>query len=214
MRTRTPPLLKWLLVERATVAGDLARASEREATVERELENAQERLAQLTREAERLQRCKTQLPHILSEMQVRLAALDTSIRLASEDQVSPTAAGTVRSFSDRYGKRGDLKAFVIKVLQDAVPEALDTRTVVQRAIVHFGLDFTTHSEHQAFVRNTIGPQLFKLKKQGLVQALHLGNCGGKVGIWRWKTAYPTLGELTRQVLGDEPAADALGRQVV
>ena len=93
MRKRTPPLLKWLLVERATLAGDLAGSYEREATVNRELKRVQERLTLLMQEAERLQLHQMQLPGILADKRVRLAALDVAIRLASEDKVSPTAAG-------------------------------------------------------------------------------------------------------------------------
>lgn len=57
-------------------------------------------------------------------------ALDTAIRLASSDRVSPTAAGTVRAFAGRYGKRGDLKTFIISELKSAAPGAVTTSTVV------------------------------------------------------------------------------------
>jgi hypothetical protein len=110
MRSRTPPLLKWLLVERATLAGDVARAHEQEADVNRELTVVQARLTVLAQDVERLQLYRTRLPCVLREMQSRMAALDTAIGLASMDQVEPAAAGIVRSFAGRYGKRGDSSA--------------------------------------------------------------------------------------------------------
>lgn len=208
MRTRTPPLLKWLLVERATLAGDLARAHEMQASIDREMRNVQERQAILALEVDRLQRYKTQLPGILDEKRARIAALDASIQLASDDRVAPTAAGTVRAFAGRYGKRGDLKAFIVGELRAAAPSAAGTSAIVRGAILHFGLNFAKTVEQKAFMRNTVTPQLTRLKEQGLVEALHPKNRGTAEGSWRWKADYPTLAELTRQVRGAAPIANA------
>lgn len=214
MRTQTPPLLKWLLVERATFAGDVARASEREANVDRELRSVQDRQAVLALEAQRLQLFKAQLPVLLSEKRACIAALDTAIRLASEDLVSPAAAGTIRAFSGRYGKRGDLKAFIVDELRKAAPSAVGTAVIVRGAILHFGLSFATTREQKAFMKNTVTPQLTRLRAQGLVEALHTKNRGTAEGGWRWKAGYPTLADLARQVRSAELAADTLGKQDV
>lgn len=162
----------------------------------------------MTQEVKRLQLYKAQFPRIRSEKQARLAALDTAIRPASADQVSPTAAGTVRAFSGRYGKRGGLKSFIVKCLKDAAPGAAETWTVVESAIAHFNLDLPTRAERQAFMRNTVTPQLFRLTEHGLVEALHTGKRGALEGRWRWKSAYPTLKALTRRVSRDVPIAVA------
>jgi hypothetical protein len=163
-------------------------------------------------EAERLQLFKQQFPRILGEKVARIDALDTSIILASNDRVSPAAAGTVRAFEGRYGKRGDLKAFIISELQTATPGAMSTSTIVVRVIAHFELNFSTTIELRAFKKNTVTPQLTRLKEQGLVEALHPKNRGTAEGCWRWKADYPTLAELTRQVCGAELMADASRRQ--
>lgn len=201
MSTRTPPLLKWLLVERATLSGDVARASEQEANVVRELQSVQERQALLALDAQRLQLYQAQLPVLLSEKRARIVALDTAIRLASDDLVSPTAAGTVRAFAGRYGKRGDLKAFIIDELRKAAPGAVATSKIVLGAIARFGLEFATTTEQKAFMKNTVTPQLTRLKDEGLVEALHTRSRGAAEGKWRWAADYPTLEELTRQVRG-------------
>jgi hypothetical protein len=200
--------LKWLLVERATLAGDVARILEQEVSVDRELSRVQEHLARLTLESDRLQRLKVQLPQILDEKRAQMAALDTSIRLASSDRVSPAVAGTVRAYAGRYGKRGDLKAFIISELKKEAPGAVATSTIVLGAILHFGLTFATAREQKAFRKNTITPQLTQLREQGLVEALHTRNRGPAEGSWRWKASYPTLAELADQVRGDTSLPDA------
>ena len=199
MSTKTPPLLKWLLVERATLAGDVARVSEQEANIDRELRRVQERQALLALEAQRLQLYKAQLPVLLDEKRARIAALDTTIGLASADLVAPSAAGTVRAFSGRYGQRGDLKAFIIDELRKAAPSAVATSTIVRGAIANFGLIFPTPGEQKAFMKNTITPQLTRLREQGLVEALHTKSRGAAEGSWRWKAGYPTLADLARQI---------------
>lgn len=206
MRTKTPPLLKWLLVERATLAGDVARVSEQEANIDRELRSVQERQALLALEAQRLQLFKSQLPELLAEKRARLSALDTAIGLASGDLVAPSAAGTVRAFSGRYGKRGDLKAFIIDELQKAAPAAVATSTIVLGAVAHFGLVFPTIGELKAFMKNSVTPQLTRLREQGLVEALHTKSRGTSEGSWRWKASYPTLAELAQQVRDGVPKA--------
>jgi hypothetical protein len=206
-------LLKWLLVERATLAGDIARLQGREAVVARELKQAQERLALLTLEAERLQLCQTQLPLLLGEKQVQLAALDTAIRLASADQASPTAAGVINA-SCRYGKRGELKAFIVKLLQESAPEAVDTQTLTDRVTTHFGIDLPTSVERHAFKRNTIVPQLFRLTEHAVVEALHVQAPGKAGGLWRWKSAYPSMESLASSTQAEDVSvvAVASGRE--
>lgn len=204
MRTKTPPLLKWLLVERATLAGNVARLSEQEADIDQELRRVQERQALLALEAQRLLLCKSQLPVRLAEERARIAALDTSIGLVSGDLVAPSAAGTVRAFSGRYGKRGDLKAFIIDELQKAAPAAVATSTIVFGAIANFGLIFPTIGELKAFMKNSVTPQLTRLREQGLVEALHTKSRGASEGNWRWKASYPTLADLAQQVRDGVP----------
>lgn len=104
----------------------------------------------LVLEAQRLQVYKEQLPLVLNEKRTRIAALDTSIRLASTDLADPAAAGTVRTFSGRYGQRGELKAFIVDELRKAAPGAVATYMIVHGAIAGFGLKFATASEEKAF----------------------------------------------------------------
>lgn len=84
LRSLTPPDLKWLLVERATLAGDL---------LQMEL-----RRAELTAE--------------IAKTKSRVQALDTTIRLCHSN-ARPDAAGAVRRHTPGYGRRGALKGVLI-----------------------------------------------------------------------------------------------------
>jgi hypothetical protein len=79
----------------ATLAGDIERCSEGDAALSRALAQAQERHTRLANS-----------PEILAEKKIHLAAMDTAIRVASDDRASPTCAGTVRAFALEYTKRG------------------------------------------------------------------------------------------------------------
>lgn len=200
MRSRTPPLLKWLLVERATLAGNITRTLERTDQLHHELAQAQERHVATGQALERLLAAKTQLPRILAGEQARLAALDTTIALASEDRALPTAGGTVRAFCSQYGKRGKLKAFILERLAAAVPNSVDTATLANQAIAHFRLVFVTLAERQAFSGNILRRQLARLRDEGIVE-MPFKPKKGDAASWRLKRGMPLL-----EVLRSEEAA--------
>ena len=167
MQTQTPPELKWLLVERATLAGDIAR-----------LEKSREHLAQE-----------------ISKHQARVDALDTTMRLL-ESKLNVRAAGSIRRHTVEYGQRGALRAFVIETLKAASPGATDTKAVVHGAIAHFGLVFSSRADFTSFAKNSVKRELLRLKEKGLVEALHPTGGRSTVGIWRWKKGdLPTIAEL-------------------
>jgi hypothetical protein len=121
VREQTPPLLKWLLVERATLAGNTVRTHERARHIDRELARAQEQLALLGREVARLQKHKMWLYQSLAVDAARLAALDKATGIASGEQIAPEAAGMIRAHSGEYGKSGNLKSFIELHDQERTP---------------------------------------------------------------------------------------------
>lgn len=166
MRTRTPPDLKWLLVERATIAGDI----------------------------QRLQATQAQIASELANLQTQLEALDSTLALAYSS-VRPDSAGAIQCHG-RYGKRGALKAFIVATVQNATPASITTLEIAYSVVGAFGLSFATKVEFQAFTNNSIKRQILLLKKEGLVEALHNPIGGAGVGTWRWKTRLPTLVDLS------------------
>lgn len=169
MRKQTPPDLKWLLVERATVAGDIARLETKQALLAKEI-------------AKRL---------------TTLQALDTTIHLR-ESRVTPDAAGVIRSHAKEYGKRGALKEYIVATLKAAPTDAMSTRAIALVVAAHFGLEFVTRAEFSSFIENSVRPQVALLRDQGFVEILYPHEKRGHPGMWKWKADLPTLAEITAE----------------
>jgi hypothetical protein len=145
MRSVTRSEVKWLLVERATIAGDIAQLKESQQLIQDKLE----------------------------ECESRLAALDATIAFVNHT-LSVEAAGTIQRHTPEYRKRGALKALIIKVLQEAAPKAIDTLTIAHAVAAHFNLVFSNNYERIAFARNSIGKQLRRLRQEGVAESCHQG----------------------------------------
>lgn len=87
MASPTPPELKWLLVERATLAGDRQKLEERRAMLDAEL---------------------AAISEVISSMDTTIGILESRLR--------PDAAGVVRRHGG-YGRHGGLTAFIIEILK-------------------------------------------------------------------------------------------------
>jgi hypothetical protein len=140
MATKTRPDLKWLLVERATLVGDIAQLERRRSLLDAEI----------------------------ARLHALITALDTSVRLA-ERRVRPDAAGSVRRHRQSYGWRGALQAFLVQTLQDATDVGLSAREVTLLASAHFGLDFVSKAEFNSYLRNSVQPRLRELREKGQVE---------------------------------------------
>jgi hypothetical protein len=188
-RTRTPPDLKWLLNERAALAGAVASVAAAKPALMR-------RISKVELGLQRLKGLLVDLEAVAADKEATIAALDRTICLVHSD-VNPTAAGVVKAWAGRYGRRGALKAFVIKKLQEVAPGALATTELVNLAIPEFGLsvEFSNDREKLRFpVRNI----LRRLAKDGQVDALH-DPAKTTSGSWRWVGDHvPTLSDLLAQ----------------
>jgi hypothetical protein len=139
MATRTRADIKWLLVERATLVGDLAK----------------------------LEQHRTMLDAEIARLHALVAALDTSVRLV-ERRVRPDAAGSVQRHRQNYGRRGALQAFLVQTPQDAAGVGFSAREVTLLASAHFGLDFVSKAEFNSYLRNSVQPRLRELREKGQV----------------------------------------------
>lgn len=110
----TPPVVKWLLNERAALAG--------------EAERLQDECAKLTAALAHLE---AKLP----EVQRQLLAMDATIA-AIDQRVAPDARGVVKA-QGRHGKRGSLKAFIHEQLQAAGAAGIDTKELTLRTAAAF-----------------------------------------------------------------------------
>lgn len=179
-RTRTPPDLKWLLNERAALAGEISKAFTRRNTLEARIAKTQRQLIEHTRVLEGANRA-------LATSQASLQALDATLQRAYS-AVHPGAAGVVHAWAGKYGKRGGLTDFLLKTLQDAAPTPVTTTVSINLAIKHFGLVINTPRERTLF-RHAVRSAFRELVKKGIVEALHESHLRGS-GIWRIKPSTP------------------------
>ena len=119
----------------------------------------------------------------LAQAQAELAACDTLIR-KFDDRLDPDLIDPVNHWQGRYGKRGALKAAVLKVLQAHAPEEVTTTMIGLAVQAEFRLVFYLPVEREAWLANSVRNCLKKLVKEGLVEACHDQSNTGFVGSWR------------------------------
>lgn len=167
-RTRTPPVFKWLLNERAVLAGKAQRL-----------------------EAE-LQRIQLELPSVLA----KLGALDATMA-AIDPAVAPDAAGTVNAWAGKYGERGAVKACVLSHLRSAGISGIDVSTLALQVAAALAVDLPTKKDFSVFRRDTVHAVLKRAKADGLTEVLVAARGGHTPQVWRWRgpNAAPSLAEL-------------------
>lgn len=177
-RTRTPSVIKWLLNERAALAG--------------EAERLQQELAQLQAKAARVQ---AELPPVLN----KITALDETMA-ALDSQVAPDAAGVVRT-QGRHGKRGTLKAFIHEQVQAAGAAGIDTKTLTLLTASTFGVQLPTMQDYSDYRRSIVFPVLRRGRRDGLIEEFVAKRGGRMPSVWRWRgaEAVPSLAALRAQV---------------
>lgn len=167
-RTRTPPVFKWLLNERAVLSGEVQR-------LETEL-----------------QRIQQALPSVRG----KLAALDATMA-AIDPAVAPNAAGSVNAWAGKYGERGAVKACVLSHLQVAGNGGIDVSTLALQVAAALGVDLPTKKDFSLFRRDTVHAVLKRAKADGLTEVLLAARGGHTPQVWRWRgpNAAPSLAEL-------------------
>lgn len=208
-RSKTPSELKWLLNERAALAGKLAVFEERRVGMEQLQLRLQKRLVDL----------KQIYAGAIREAETNRHALNALDRVISTAYacVAPDAAGEVRAWAGKYGKRGGLTQFLLDSLQRAYPAPVPFTVLKQMAAVHFGLTFATTAEWIAF-RSPIKNNLRFLRSKGRVESLH-DPASNQTSLWRWVNPEAPLSFAqlrAEQEALHEPAdtpADGLGSEV-
>lgn len=189
MRTRTPAHLKWLLNERAAVAGALRSLAVREV----ELLGL---LGAVASEREARERELAALTHALAYFERERAA-------------RPPGVAPVRAHQGRYGERGGLGEFLLGLLRASAPQALDTVTLTERIVEQFGVAFATARERERFIANSVRPALRRLQVKGLVEPLGTMRPGAGARWWRMKSTGLTLQELAATAFATSPQGDAV-----
>lgn len=108
-----------------------------------------------------------------------------------------------------YGGRGNLRKWMRETIQAASPLALDSITLLDRAIPVFGLVFEGKADRKRYYDNTFRKQLFALMQQGSIERLTFSGRGTARTSWRWK-GKTTLDAL-KDVAAKEQPSDATVR---
>jgi hypothetical protein len=189
-RARTPPDVKWLLNERAAVAGEVENALYRENQLQENLRQAELGVLRAIASVDAIGR-------LVANKKAALNALDATINLV-DSRVEPTAAGLVHAWAGKYGARGAFSAFLVQTLKDAFPAPMTTQLLSNLAVSEFGLG-REQTFHLGEFRRSLGRRLRHLRSQNLICVLPSRSVSA-VGIWRWNdNPTPTLEQLAAQV---------------
>jgi hypothetical protein len=196
VRSRTPPAIKWLLNERAALAGAAQSLKARELLLVR-------RVQALQRRTEVLQVEVAESGRLHAQKVASIEALDTSLELIHSG-VDPAAAGCVKAWQGKYGERGALKAFLLLKLMQAEPGPLRMTDIANMAIHQFNLTVVRKDERDRLT-NTLRKQCSRLQDAGLIEGLH-DPSKTSTGIWRWRSP-PSLADLAALQVRAQVAAD-------
>ena len=176
IRSRTPPEIKWLLNERAAVAGTLQRSIERQQSLQHRLKKLQHSLVLCAK-------ALTAAEETQVGSQRTLVALDAAINLVNK-RINPTAAGVVNASQGKYGECGGLRKYVSAVLEATYPAPVTMLDLMQSVVTQFGVKAVAPADRKA-LRSSIRCALQWLLQQGRVEPLH-AKVSHRTGIWRWK----------------------------
>lgn len=198
-RQRTPSDLKWLLAERAALAGELCHLQHQVRLAVIEYELAEAWFHRLTRERQTLEARQ-------ADVAERRNALDAVLGL-THPSVNPAAGGQVRANSGRWGGRGALTAFLCETLQAAAPQALPTAVLLTCALAHSGIE-PSNAEERKRLYFVLRKRLKGLRdKHGLLDSSRSGDGYHDDVLWRWKQ--PTSLDRLRALAEATEAAEAL-----
>lgn len=191
MQVRTPPDVKWLLNERAALAGEHDRAVAKQGALQDKVEKLERQLAKAIQQ-------RDSAGVAASRARASMDALDTTMALVNS-QVEPTYAGVVAAWAGKYGTRGALGKFVEDTLRQAAPAPITTTVLIDLASRQFGLAFTLPADRRSF-RKSVSSALTALLTRDRIEPLHSRE-GGSHGLWRWKDAMPGLEALRSRARG-------------
>jgi hypothetical protein len=176
MTIRIPPSLKWLVVKRATLAGQISL----------QLKNFEAQIGELEAKQEKLVSKKNKT---LTALRRDLAAIDRSIRM-HEILINPKLIEATRVQSQPCKTaHGSITKAIYKVLALSAPKAATTGDVTDYVIENCGFD-KSPAKYQS-VRIKVQHRLKDLVKQGSVCRLHSAR-GANLGVWCEPASFEAL----------------------
>lgn len=183
--TRTPADIKWLLNERAALAGEVEKALAKQLVLAHKSDRLEKQLAGVRTAMERSQVAQ-------ARSQASLSALDATMGLVNPE-LNPSAGGTVWAWAGKYGVRGGLVDYIALVLEGAAPAPVTTTVLINLASRQFGVVLATPTERRSF-RKSVCSALTSLYKRGCVIPVH-DRQESSHGLWRWDTGLPSFADM-------------------
>lgn len=193
-RHRTSSELRFLLTERAALAGSVARIAKDQLPLQAELASLE---AQARQTRDRL----AAMQSVQLNQEAELKALDRVLQY-SYPGVDPASVGSVAAWAGKYGRRGELKAFIHAALQGAYPAGVPTQGLLEAIVTRFALAAT--KEDFIRLRHVVVSRLSQSMAEGLVHS----RPGVKLSssVWFWNAGPSAAGLLdyaaTSEAFGD------------
>lgn len=198
-QVRTPPAIKWLLNERAALAGRICKLDEK-------LAGIADRQALAQRQVDRMAKKHSEGTAQRADVLAKLEALDRVME-AQYAALNPAAGGVVRERAGKYGALGGLKRYVLSVVQASGLAGIATGELAMLTAAHFGLEMLTPHTRLNFRRQL--RTLLRTEPQ-LVEERSAADSRGNV-FWRRKQP-SSLAALQAEAQRHE-AEDAVGGEV-
>lgn len=131
VRTRTDPTLKWLINERAALAGAQQSTLEAIPRLQRRVHRAQTLL-------EKARHSLAVAEKAIELNSAKLQALDITLAQFNP-QIDPNRGVVVRAWKGRYGERGALTQFLLELLKQSAPAPMALAGIVDQVELHFGI---------------------------------------------------------------------------
>lgn len=178
---RTSSYLKGLAETRARAAGDVQRLEQLHAEITAQLEAAR----------------------------AEVTSCDLLIR-KFDRQLDPTKIPAIQAWRRHYGKRGEFRAAILRMLEASWPESVSTLELAAQLQLEFKLDFINSKERTRWIHNSLTSRLKLLARTGDVT--READIRAEKGLWvaRWRWASPTVTELG--ALRDVAQATGVGVQ--
>lgn len=140
------------------------------------------------RAAGEVARCKALIDQISQDMARAQADVDSCDRLIRryDERLDPNLIRPIRAWQGRYGKRGELKATIARVLKESYPEPIATTEIATLLQIEFKLDFITPEERRHWKHNTVGNALKDLAKAKQLERVEdPDDSTSQHAYWRW-----------------------------
>lgn len=128
--------------------------------------------------------------------------------------IKPGDIEPIHEWIGNYGKRGQLRQFLIETFQSRAPEFVSTTEIAMLVVMNFSMVFVSDESRRLWLNGSLRGSLKVLVKKGFLE--RDPDCEMKTGVpmgWRWKEkSQPTLAQLSATKMDNPIDLDSLPSQ--